>query len=75
MSEHVHHPAESHAAHDPSHAPAKPSPDFDKAELKFFDRDDVHAGGSIGKMLAVIFVYTLIATAIVGWWTFRAVFH
>ena len=61
--------AESHA----TPAPAAEPIDFQKSELTQFDRDDVEAGSSIGKMLAIIFFYTFIATGIAGWWTFRAV--
>lgn len=68
MSEHP--PAVADPASD---APPQPVFDFQKSELNQFDRDDVQAGSSIGKMLAIIFFYTFIATGIAGWWTFRAV--
>jgi hypothetical protein len=70
MSEHAPHADSSAAPH--AAAPAN-AMDFEKSELHQFDRDDVTAGGSIGKMLAIIFFYTFIATGIAGWWTFRAV--
>lgn len=42
---------------------------FDKAELRQFEADDVEAGRAIGKMLSILFIYTLIAMSIVSLWT------
>lgn len=78
MSETAAPPAESRPhAHSDGHAPS-PSAlpmDFEKSELTRFDKDDVQAGGSIGKMLALIFLYTILAMGIAGWWTYRAILH
>ena len=46
---------------------------FDKAQLKFFDSEDTHAGAAIGKMLSLFFLYTVVAMALVAYWTFRVV--
>lgn len=65
MSEHA------HAGH--AHAPAAPAAlDFEKNELAQFDKDDTTAGTAIGRMLAVIFLYTIFAMSIAGWWTYGA---
>ncbi|MBI1312567.1 hypothetical protein GC176_14840 [bacterium] len=42
---------------------------FDKAELRQFAADDAEAGGAIGKMLSLLFIYTVIAMTIVSVWT------
>lgn len=42
---------------------------FDKAELRQFEADDVEAGRAIGKMLSILFIYTVIAMSIVSLWT------
>ncbi len=42
---------------------------FDKAELRQFEADDVEAGRAIGKMLSILFIYTVVAMAIVSIWT------
>ena len=54
-------------------SPAEEKPLFDGEELTQFDADDSQAGNMIGKMLALFFLYTVIATSFVAWWTFRAV--
>lgn len=46
---------------------------FSAEEIRQFDADDAEAGRRIGKILASLFVYTLIAMSIVTWWTFRVV--
>lgn len=46
---------------------------FSIEEIRQFEADDVEAGRRIGKILATLFVYTLIAMSIVTWWTFRVV--
>ena len=43
---------------------------FDKAELRQFEADDVEAGRAIGKMLSILFIYTVIAMSIVSLWTY-----
>lgn len=63
MSDHA------HAA--PAHA-APAALDFEKNELAQFDKDDTTAGTAIGRMLAVIFLYTIFAMGIAGWWTYSA---
>jgi hypothetical protein len=42
---------------------------FDKVELRQFEADDVEAGRAIGKMLSILFIYTVIAMSIVSLWT------
>ena len=46
---------------------------FDHAEQRLFAADDAEAGRRIGKILAALFVYTLIAMSIATWWTIRTV--
>lgn len=46
---------------------------FTDEELMQFEADDQSAGSSIAKILATLFVYTVLAMLIVGWWTFRVV--
>jgi hypothetical protein len=45
-------------------------PLFDRDTLKQFEADDQQAGGNIGKMLALFFLYTVIVMSIVAAWTF-----
>ncbi len=45
---------------------------FDKADLQQFKDDDVAAGGTICKMLCLLFVYTLIVMSYVAYWTWNA---
>lgn len=74
MSDHSHgHPAV--ASHAPEHAPASSPADFEKSEIEMFDRDDVTAGTAIGRMLAIIFLYTILAMSIAGLWTYRSLLH
>lgn len=42
---------------------------FDQAELRQFEADDVEAGRAIGKMLSILFIYTVIAMSLVSLWT------
>ena len=46
---------------------------FSDDEIRQFEAADTEAGRQIGKILASLFVYTLIAMSIVTWWTFKAV--
>ena len=46
---------------------------FSQDEIRQFAADDSEAGRRIGKILATLFVYTLIAMVIVTWWTFSVV--
>ena len=55
----------------PADAPA--APPFDREELSELEAEDRHAGSVIGKMLALFFLYTVIAMIIVGVWTFKVV--
>lgn len=50
----------------PSLVPAEP---FNRSELARFEEDDIVAGGHIGKMLAVLFLYTVIVMGAVALWT------
>ena len=53
-------------------ATATAAPPFDADELKQFDADDALAGSIIGKMLSLLFIYTLIAMSLVSWWTWKS---
>ncbi len=64
-AEQTEHPEES--------AAASPQPLFNDAEIQQFDSDDEKAGRVIGKMLALFFLYTLVAMSGVAWWTFSGV--
>ncbi len=44
---------------------------FAKTDLKFFDAEDGHAGGVIGKMLSLFFFYTVIVMSLVAYWTIK----
>lgn len=46
---------------------------FSAVEIEQFGADDVEAGGAIGKMLSALFLYTVIAMGIAGWWTWSAI--
>jgi hypothetical protein len=61
-----------HAAdvHQPATTVAVPAEPFTEQQIEQFDTDDGDAGRAIGKMLATFFVYTVIATSLVAWWTF-----
>ena len=54
-------------------AGSAPAELFDKSELRQFEADDVEAGRAIGKMLSILFIYTLIAMSIVSVWTISAI--
>ncbi len=45
------------------HGPIVVEQHFDAQDLEQMDADDVQAGRAIGKMLALFFLYTVIATA------------
>ena len=51
--------------------PAEPL--FTVAEVEQLSADDVTAGRSIGKMLALLFLYTILAMPLVIWWTFHTI--
>ncbi len=71
--------AEQHATHTDTHATTEPAGHtveavgldelFQPDELADFVADDQKAGRAIGKMLALIFLYTIFAMTIVGAWT------
>jgi len=48
-------------------------PLFSPVEIEQFSADDVTAGGAIGKMLAALFLYTIVAMSIAGWWTYSSI--
>ncbi len=58
------------AGPEPAEPPVNPSELFDKAQLHFFGAEDSHAGGVIGKMLSLFFLYTVVVMALVAVWTF-----
>lgn len=45
---------------------------FSAVEVEQFEAADVEAGKAIGQMLSSLFLYTVVAMALVTWWTFRA---
>ena len=49
-------------------------PLFTVAEVEQLTNDDAIAGRTIGKMLAVLFLYTIVAMIIVTSWTYWSVF-
>ncbi|MEQ9411749.1 MAG: hypothetical protein RIK87_28800 [Fuerstiella sp.] len=48
-------------------------PLFTAVEVEQFDADDVVAGSAIGKMLSLMFLYTVLAMTFVVWWTYSSV--
>ena len=46
---------------------------FSPLEIEQFGADDVTAGGAIGKMLSALFLYTVLAMGIAGWWTYSSI--
>ena len=48
---------------------------FSREELREFAQDDAEAGRRIGKILASLFIYTVIAMSVAIWWTFQTVGH
>ena len=46
---------------------------FSPVEVEQFSADDVTAGGAIGKMLSALFLYTILAMGIAGWWTYSSI--
>jgi len=60
------------ASHHVDHA-AEEAPLFSAVEVEQFSADDVTAGGAIGKMLSALFLYTVIAMGISGWWTYSSI--
>jgi hypothetical protein len=63
----------SDAAHSDAHAASHDESLFSPVEVEQFAADDVQAGGAIGKMLSALFLYTVFAMGIAGWWTYSAI--
>jgi hypothetical protein len=55
-----------------THTPETHEELFDKHELAQFASDDQTAGRNICKMLAALFIYTLVAMSIAALWTHKA---
>jgi hypothetical protein len=49
------------------------APVFTVTEIEQFEADDVTAGRAIGRMLSILFLYTVFAMSLVSWWTFRSI--
>lgn len=67
----VHTDPQGHSGH--TTTVANPDNLFTRRELQQFDADDVMAGGTIGKMLALFFLYTVIVMSVVAWWTAHSI--
>jgi hypothetical protein len=61
-------PTHGHDAPAAGHS-AVPENPFQREDLEHFDSEDTIAGTAIGKMLAVIFLYTIFAMSLAAWWT------
>jgi hypothetical protein len=61
-----------HASHDAVPA-SQDAPLFSAVEVEQFSADDVTAGGAIGTMLSALFLYTILAMGIAGWWTHSSI--
>ncbi len=48
---------------------AVPENPFNREDVAHFDSEDTTAGSAIGKLLAIIFLYTIFAMSIAAWWT------
>lgn len=59
----------SETAHEPAHSETAL---FTPVEIEQFEADDVTAGRAIGKMLSILFLYTVLAMALVTWWTYSS---
>jgi len=51
----------------------RPDELFSQSDIKEFDHEDVIAGKAIGKMLSLIFLYTLVAMSIASYWTWKTI--
>jgi len=60
------------ATHDAASA-LHEEPLFSPVEIEQFSADDVVAGSAIGKMLSALFLYTIVAMGIAGWWTYSSI--
>lgn len=56
-----------------SAASATEEPLFTAVEVEQFEADDVVAGSAIGKMLSILFLYTVLVMTFVGWWTYSSI--
>ena len=56
--------------HSASHPAATSAVLFTAVEIEQFEADDIVAGKAIGKMLSVLFLYTVLAMGLVTWWTY-----
>lgn len=54
-------------------ATATEEPLFTAVEVEQFEADDVVAGSAIGKMLSILFLYTVLVMSFVGWWTYSSI--
>ena len=52
-----------------SHEPAQVETRFSAEDVAGFEADDISAGRAIGKLLSILFIYTVIAMSIVAFWT------
>lgn len=55
-----------------SEQPASEKPLFTPVQVEQFEADDVEAGSAIGKMLSILFLYTVLVMSFVAWWTYRS---
>ncbi len=46
---------------------------FSPVDIDHFSDDDTVAGGAIGKMLALFFLYTIIGLSISAWWSYSSI--
>ncbi len=60
-------PADLHAASVPT------SPPFGPEEQASLDQEDAEAGKLIGRLLSFLFLYTIVVTSLVAWWTWDAI--
>lgn len=65
--------ADQHPHHSAPASDSAEQPLFTAVEVEQFAADDVHAGGAIGKMLSALFLYTVVAMSIAGWWTWSSI--
>ncbi|MFM7040219.1 MAG: hypothetical protein ACKO2L_21135 [Planctomycetaceae bacterium] len=65
--------ADQHSHHSAPTGDSAEQPLFSAVEVEQFAADDVKAGGAIGKMLSALFLYTVVAMSIAGWWTWSSI--
>ena len=54
------------------HAP-QAAPPFGPEEQASLEREDAQAGKLIGRLLSFLFLYTIVVTVLVAWWTWDAI--